>query len=97
MARLVVGDVVVVPFPVSHGMAVKRRPAFVVAIAEYGRFEDYQLCVISATNTASDPLSVPYELVDFSEGSLGRPGYVQVRYLFTMDGNQINRKIARFS
>lgn len=96
MARFVAGDVVVVPFPLSHGMDSKRRPAFVVAPVEFGKFEDYLLCVISATNTAADPLSVAYTLEDFEDGSLGRPGSIQARYLFTMDGNQIVRKVAHF-
>ena len=77
-------------------MHAKRRPAFVVAPLEFGTFEDYLLCVISVTNSAADPLSVPYALDDFEDGSLGKPGYIQARYLFTMDGNQVTRRVACF-
>lgn len=67
-----------------------------VAPVVFGDFEDYLLCAISVSNSAADPMSVPYQISSFEEGSLGKPGFVQVRYLFTMDGNQIVRRVAKF-
>lgn len=80
MEKLVVGDVVVVPFPFTNLERAKRRPAFVLAEVGDG---DYIFCQITSR---AWPQSIPLRKHDFTEGALPRDSYVRPEKLFT--GNQ---------
>ncbi len=77
MEKLVVGDVVVVPFPFTDLERAKHRPALVLADG------DYIFCQI--TNRAW-PDSVSLCPTDFTGGSLPQDSYVRPEKLYT--GNQ---------
>ena len=80
MEKLVVGDVVVVPFPFTDLERAKRRPALVLAVLGDG---DYIFCQITSR---AWPDSVSLCPTDFTEGSLPHDSYVRPEKLYT--GNQ---------
>ena len=80
MEKLVVGDVVVVPFPFTDSGRAKRRPALVLAVLGDG---DYIFCQITSR---AWPDSVSLCPTDFTEGSLPHDSYVRPEKLYT--GNQ---------
>jgi mRNA interferase MazF len=79
MARFVVGDVVVVPFPFSDLTQTKRRPALVVA-SLLG--EDLILCQITS-QTVIDDYAVSIAEEDFSSGGLKQSSNVRPNRIFT--------------
>ena len=66
MARLVSGDVVVVPFPFSDLSSAKVRPALVLASFTRG---DVILCQITS-QSAGHPETVPVRIADFEPGGM---------------------------
>lgn len=81
MAKLVKGDVVVVPFPFSDLTNAKRRPAFVLAVL-HGN--DIILCQITSRDV-KDEFAVSLKAQDFKEGSLPLESNVRPNRLFTAD------------
>lgn len=79
MARFVVGDIVVVPFPFSDLTQTKRRPALVVANL---LGEDLILCQITSQNI-SDRYAVSIANEDFTIGGLNQPSNVRPNRIFT--------------
>ena len=85
MAKLVKGDVVVVPFPFSDLSQSKRRPALVIAPLEG---DDAILCQITS-KTIKDTYAIPINDTDFSSGTLKQPGNLRPNPLFTADSHII--------
>ncbi len=85
MERPVKGDVVVVPFPFSDLSTVKRRPALVIATPDGG---DAILCQITSRQVR-DRYAVGITDMDFSEGTLQKPGNVRQNRLFSASDNLI--------
>ena len=81
MEKPVVGSVVVLMFPFSDLRAAKRRPALVLAIAEFGNII---LCQITSKPYASKT-AVKLEKSDFVQGSLPVISYIRPDKLFTAD------------
>lgn len=81
MARVVKGDVVVVPFPFSDLTQAKRRPALVIS-ALTG--DDVVLCQITSQSVRDD-YAVLLEDKDFETGSLRQPSNVRPNRIFTAD------------
>jgi mRNA interferase MazF len=81
LARLVRGDVVVLPFPVSDLPNAKRRPALVVATLDG---DGLLLCQIP-TRATRDYYCVNLDDPDFSEGRLNQPCYIRPNRLLTGD------------
>jgi mRNA interferase MazF len=79
MARFVVGDVVIVPFPFSDLTQTKRRPALVVAGLPG---EDLILCQITSQSVADD-YAVSIAAEDFSTGGLNQNSNVRPNRIFT--------------
>jgi mRNA interferase MazF len=79
MARFIVGDVVVVPFPFSDLTQTKRRPALVVATLSG---EDLILCQITS-QTVMDEYAVSIAAEDFSSGGLKQGSNVRPNRIFT--------------
>ena len=79
MGDAVAGDVVVVTFPFSDLSSNKRRPAVVLAAAE---FDDLILCQVTS-KTYSSKLAVPFTSADFSHGGLPTNSFARPDRLFT--------------
>lgn len=79
MAKFVVGDVVVVPFPFSDLTQTKRRPALVVADLQG---EDLILCQITS-QTISDRYAILISDEDFTIGGLNQPSNIRPNRIFT--------------
>jgi mRNA interferase MazF len=85
MAKLVKGDIVVIPFPFSDLSGSKHRPAFVVTDMPG---PDIILCQITS-KAKSDPYAVSISSTDFVSGSLPLASFVRPNKLFTADKNII--------
>lgn len=85
MARLVRGDIVVVPFPFSDLSQEKRRPALVLASFDNGD------CILSqiTSRPLRDQYAVPVRNEDFTEGGLRRESNVRPNRLFTANSEII--------
>ena len=91
MAKPVVGDVVVLPFPQTNLQAGKRRPALVVADAAG---DDLVLCQITS-QSRSDTYAVALGSADFEQGRLAVDSYVRANRLFTVEQSVILYVAAR--
>lgn len=91
MERFVKGDIVVVNFPFSDLSDSKKRPALVLADL-IG--DDIILCQITSKN-AGDIYAITLLQIDFSSGSLYKPGNIRPNRLFTADKKIIIKKIGR--
>jgi len=81
MAKPVVGEVVVLPFPQMDLQSGKRRPALVVADLTG---DDLILCQIT-TQSRSDSYSLPLTSRDFERGRLNVDSFIRSNRLFTVD------------
>lgn len=89
MDEFVAGDVVVVSFPFSDLSGRKRRPALVVAAAE---FNNVILCQITSKAYTSR-IAINLISDDFITNSLPIASYVRPDKLFTTDPRIIERKV----
>lgn len=88
METFTVGDVVIVPFPYADFSVLKKRPALVVAYAE---FNNLILCQITSNPHASKrALSLTDN--DFKSGSLRMGSFVRPDKLFTIERSLIVAK-----
>jgi mRNA interferase MazF len=89
MEKFVKGDVVVTPFPFSDAIAVKRRPALVVATL---RGDDIMCCQITS-EARFDEYAIVLQNEDFKEGSLHQKSMIRPNKMFTADRSIISYKI----
>lgn len=87
MGKFTIGQVVTSIFPFSDLTSQKRRPALIVAIAE---FDDIILCQITSKPYSS---SKPIKLLttDFASGGLPVNSYIRPDKLFTTDSSIANK------
>ncbi len=85
MGKPIVGEVVVVPFPFSNLKGKKRRPALVLAQAE---FNNLILCQITSKPYSSQT-AIQLELTDFLWGRLPITSFVRPDKLFTAEPHLI--------
>jgi len=85
VAKLIKGDVVVVPFPFSDLSQSKRRPALIIAPLEG---DDAILCQITS-KTIKDAYAISIDDSDFDVGSLKQSGNIRPNRLFTVDSHII--------
>ena len=83
MARLIKGDVVVVPFPFSDLTQSKKRPALVISVLEG---DDLILCQITS-QLIKDNYSILIDDKDFKEGSLKQQSNLRPNRIFTADSH----------
>ncbi len=88
MAKLIKGDIVVIPFPFSDLSGNKRRPAFVLATLSG---DDIILCQIT-TRIKKDKYSITLSYSDFVTGTLPVESYIRPNRIFTADKHLILRK-----
>jgi mRNA interferase MazF len=81
VAKPVVGDVVILPFPQTNLQAGKRRPALVVADLPG---DDLILCQITS-QAHRDSFSISLDKDDFQSGQLAVRSYVRPNRLFTVE------------
>lgn len=91
MERFVTGDVVVVSFPYADFTRFKRRPALVVAQAE---FSNLILCQITSRADTSKK-AIPLTDADFANGGLKIDSFARVDKLFTVERSIIEAKAGR--
>jgi mRNA interferase MazF len=89
VARFIVGDVVVVPFPFSDLSDSKRRPALVLAVLTGN---DLILCQITSQGVA-DRYAVEIVNEDFEKGSLSKVSNIRPNRLFTADQSIVLYKV----
>jgi len=89
MAKLVKGDIVVLPFPFSDLRASKKRPALVVA-ALHG---DDVICCQITSEARFDDYAILLESLDFKDGNLRQTSMIRPNKLFTADTSIILYKI----
>ncbi|MBI2627739.1 type II toxin-antitoxin system PemK/MazF family toxin [Candidatus Nomurabacteria bacterium] len=89
MAEFIKGDIVVVPFPFSNLLEVKKRPAFVVSELSG---DDIILCQITS-QTIKDKYSVAIKKTDFASGNLSVNSNVRPNRIFTADKSIIFYKV----
>ena len=85
MARLVAGEVVVIPFPQTDLKVGKRRPALVLVDLAG---DDLILCQITSRHR-SDSSSIPLDTGDFERGQLNQPSFIRPQRLFTIEQSVI--------
>ena len=83
MARLIKGDVIVVPFPFSDLTQSKKRPALVISVLEG---DDLILCQITS-QLIKDNYSILIDDKDFKEGSLKQQSNLRPNRIFTADSH----------
>ncbi len=93
MAKLVKGDVVVVPFPFSDLSQSKRRPALVVSKLEG---DDVILCQITS-QSIKDNYAISLDDKDFEIGSLKQPSNIRPNRIFTADGHIVLYKVGNLA
>lgn len=92
MARFIVGDIVLVPFPFSGEMSFKHRPALILASWPYAGGTDYLACLIT-TQPARDPFLMEVRRDETVGASLTQICYLRPTYLFAPDEQLIVRKL----
>lgn len=83
------GDIVVISFPFSNLKSFKRRPALVLATAE---FDDIILCQITS-KTYTSKQAIEITVNDFRLGGLNQKSYVRPDKLFTVSSEIILKEI----
>lgn len=87
MGDFVAGMVVVTTFPFSDLSSAKRRPALVLAEAEFG---DLILCQITSKSYSSE-IAIAIDASDFASGKLPVASYIRPDKLFTADATLIEK------
>ena len=94
MARLVSGDVVVVPFPFTDLTSVKVRPALVLSVLTRG---DLILCQITS-QSAGHPEAISIRTADFiSGGTLPHNSFALPHRVVTAHESCVRRTVGRVS
>jgi len=83
MGKFVAGDVVVTLFPFSGLSTNRRRPALVLAEAEFG---DFILCQITSKPYSSQ-IAIPLDTESFARGGLPINSYVRPDKLFIAEAS----------
>jgi|SRR3989344_4727919 len=89
MERLVRGDVVVLDFPFSNLLQVKRRPALIIKIP---KGEDMIVSQITGKSQESS-VEISINKKDFKEGGLKIDSYLRLDKIFSVEKSLIKYKI----
>jgi mRNA interferase MazF len=88
MERFVKGDIVVLDFPFSNLLQVKRRPALIIKIP---KGEDAIVSQITGKSQESS-LEIPLNRKDFKEGGLKIDSYLRLDKIFSIEKSIIRYK-----
>lgn len=89
MERFVKGDVIVLEFPFSDLVHVKRRPSLIIKVP---RGEDVIVCQITAGSWEKD-VEISLKNNEFAKGGLKRDSYVRIDKIATIKRTRIKYKI----
>lgn len=89
MERFVKGDIIIIDFPFSNLMQVKRRPALIIKVP---RGEDVIICQITAESQEKD-VEISLKNNEFVKGGLRRDSYVRIDKITTIRRTRIKYKI----
>ena len=87
-------DVVVVPFPFTDRLAVKRRPALIVSSANFNRAHEQSILTMITSAGGDWPSDVAIQ--GWREAGLNVPCKIRLK-LFTLDDTLIVRKLGTLS
>lgn len=93
MGELAVGSIVLVDFPYSTYLRYKKRPALVIAVAE---FDNYILCQITSKKPAARS-TIALNNQDFAMGGLPHSSYIRPDKIYTVDKIIIERGLGMVS
>ena len=89
MERLVKGDVVVLDFPFSNLIELKRRPALIIKVP---KGEDIIVCQITAKSQEKS-MEIPITNNDFIKNGLKRDSYIRLDKITSIKNTRIKYKI----
>jgi mRNA interferase MazF len=89
MEGFVKGDVVVLEFPFSNLIQIKRRPSLVIKVP---KGEDIIVCQITGKSYEKS-VEVPIEKKDFYRGSLKVESYLRLDKIFSVEKSLIKYKV----
>jgi mRNA interferase MazF len=89
MERLVRGDVVILEFPFSNLIQVKKRPSLVIKIP---KGEDIIVCQITG-KSYEESVEIPIKKEDFYKGNLKVESYMRLDKIFSIEKSLIKYKI----
>lgn len=89
MAKLIKGDVVVLPFPFTDLTASKKRPAVILADI---KGSDYIMLQVTSKNV-KDSYAIPLSENDFQSGSLRQDSNIRPNKIFTLSDELVLYKI----
>ena len=89
------GDIILVPFPFTNLMAVKRRPVLILSKGEYNsKADDVITCGITSNINDSNH-SVIIDNTDLIEGSIPLQSRIKVDKLFTLEQSIVIKKLGK--
>ena len=89
MERLVKGDIIVLEFPFSNLIQVKRRPSLVIKVPKGG---DIIVCQITGKSYEKS-VEIPIKNEDFYRGNLKAESYVRLDKIFSIEKSLIKYKV----
>lgn len=93
MAKLIKGDVVVLPFPFTDLTASKKRPAVILADI---KGSDYIMLQVTSKNV-KDSYAIPLSENDFQSGSLRQDSNIRPNKIFTLSDELVLYKIGHLT
>ena len=89
MEGFVKGDIIVLEFPFSNLIQVKRRPSLVIKVP---KGDDIIVCQITGKSYEKS-VEIPIKKEDFSKGNLKIESYVRLDKIFSIEKSLIKYKI----
>ena len=89
MEGLVKGEVVVLEFPFSDLISVKRRPALIIKVP---KGEDVIVCQITAESQEKS-VEVPLTINDFNKGRLKRDSFLRLDKIAAIKKSRVKYKV----
>lgn len=89
MERFVRGDIIIIEFPYSNLIDVKRRPVLILKVP---KGDDVIVAQITGESYEAD-VEIPINKGDFKQGSLKREGYIRIDKITSIEKYLIKYKI----
>ena len=89
MEGLVKGDVVIIEFPFSNLIQVKRRPSLIIKVP---KGDDVIVCQITGKSYEKS-VEIPIKKEDFHKGNLKVESYIRLNKIFSIEKSLIKYKI----
>ncbi|MFI3179915.1 MAG: type II toxin-antitoxin system PemK/MazF family toxin [Methylococcales bacterium] len=90
------GDVVIVPFPFSSGMGIKKRPAVVISDQQYQKYRR-DMILLAVSSRIRDPLDYGDIVIqDWQEAGLLKPSILKP-LVFTFEQSSVLTQLGRLT